>query len=275
MIERNLTPEEIEQYQHEGVVCIRNAVTDYWVEQLNQVVEQQLATPSRWANDTGQSENNRMFTDRYQWRESEVIYQFIQQSGCARLAGQAMQSETCRFYFDHMLVKEPGTAAPTPWHQDIPYWPFQGSQVCSIWLALTASTIEGSALEFVRGSHLQNKYYKAERFGVSENTWTGQSQSEPVPDIEGQREAFDIVGWDVQPGDALIFSAWTLHGARGNASSHQRRAALSTRWLGDNAIWQPHEGADPTVQQEDVAIQPGESPRDDSVFPCVWRREAD
>ncbi len=273
MAERNLSRDEISQYQEKGVVCIKQAVVQEWIDRLNKVVDQQLNTPSNWANDSGGDATNRMFTDRYQWQKNQTIRDYIYHSGCARLAGQAMRSTTSRLYFDHLLVKEPNTEAATPWHQDIPYWPFMGSQICSIWLALTPSTVEGSALEFVDGSHLDNKYYKAEVFGDAKHEWVGQSQSEPVPDIESQREAFDIVGWDVEPGDALIFSAWTLHGARGNASNNQRRAALSTRWLGDNAIWQPHEGADPTVQQKDVSIQPGQPPHDEEVFPCIWQQD--
>lgn len=275
MAPRKLTPEEISQYQKHGVVLVKQAVSQDWVDRLNGVVDYQLEHPSKWVNDSKktQDQKERLFTDRYMWRDNDVINGYIHDSGCAQMAAQAMQSHSIRFYFDHLLVKEPGTKAATPWHQDIPYWPFTGSQVCSIWLALTPSTVEGSALEFVRGSHLDNKYYKAEPFGEknSSKAWIGDSQSEPVPDIEANRAAFDVVGWDVEPGDALIFSAWTLHGARGNASSDQRRAALSTRWLGDNAIWQPHKGADPTVQQKDVSVQPSEPPHDDNVFPLIWQ----
>ena len=50
-----------------------------------------------------------------------------------------------------------------------------------------------------------------------------------------------------------------------------RLAALSTRWLGDDAIWHPHAGADRTVTQEQVAVNPGDTPVDDSIFPCVWQ----
>jgi ectoine hydroxylase-related dioxygenase (phytanoyl-CoA dioxygenase family) len=74
------------------------------------------------------------------------------------------------------------------------------------------------------------------------------------------------VGFDVEPGDAIVFSAWTLHGARGNAGD-KWRVALSTRWLGDDAIWSPHPGFDPTVRQEDVSIAPGDHPADDDRFP--------
>ena len=76
----------------------------------------------------------------------------------------------------------------------------------------------------------------------------------------------------MQPGDALLFSAWTLHGAPGNASSSKRRAALSTRWLGDNATWFPHEGSDPIVGEEHVNLNLGDYPADDAVFPVVWQR---
>jgi len=244
---------------------------------MTKVIDAQLAAPSRWVNDANpNATRNRLFTDRYLWRENPEIQKFIFESGVAALAGQAMQSSMARFYFDHLLVKEPETTAPTPWHQDAPYWPFKGRQICSIWLALTDSTVEQSALEFVRGSHADQHYYMPQQFGKRDNhpsSWQLKGiEGEPVPPIEENRSAYDIVGWDMKAGDAVLFSAWVLHGARGNSSSQQRRAAISTRWLGDDVIWYPHPGSDPTVTQADVAIQPGESACDDDRFPVGWKK---
>lgn len=271
---RKLSDQEVSAYREDGVAFLPAAVDSTWVEQLLRVVDEQLANPGKWANDGNPGQGaDRMFTERYMWQHNPVINDYVFQSGCAALAAQAMGANTVRFYFDHLLVKEPGTVAATPWHQDIPYWPFRGKQVCSIWLALTSATVEGSAMEFVRGSHREGKYYRPEVFNARDNhpnAWTEEAGGEPVPDIEGDRANFDIVGYDVEPGDAVIFSAWLLHGARGNASPGNRRAALSTRWLGDDALWWPHAGSDPTVSQEDVAVQPGEYPADDTVFPVVW-----
>lgn len=272
---RNLTLAERHAYETEGVAHIPEAVDPSWVERMLAVAERQLAAPSKWANDGNPgADRNRNFTDRYMWRENSEIGAFIRDSGCARLAAQAMASRGARFYFDHLLIKEPRTAAPTPWHQDIPYWPFMGQQICSIWLALTPCTMENSSLEFVRGSHLDGKYYAPEAFNGPDDgnvAWMAEAVGDKCPDIEADRDSYDIVGFDVEAGDALVFSAWVVHAARGNTASESRRAALSTRWLGDDAVWYPHPGADPTVKAEDVTVAPGEPPTDNAVFPELWR----
>lgn len=273
---RTLTDNELIAFRDDGVAFVPQAVDPQWVERLGAIVDSQMASPSKWANDAhpGRS-RDRLFTDRYLWRENATINAYIRDSGVAAMAGQAMDSDRVRFYFDHLLVKEPGTRAATPWHQDVPYWPFLGRQICSIWLALTPATVQGSAMEFVRGSHLDGNYYMPEVFGARADhpsAWAEQGEGVAVPDIEANREAFDIIGFDVQPGDAVVFSAWLLHGAQGNSSSENRRAALSTRWLGDDALWHPHDGADPTVGAEDVCVAAGEYPADEDVFPVLWQR---
>ena len=126
-----------------------------------------------------------------------------------------------------------------------------------------------SSLEFVRGSHRWGKFFAPVAFGTNAG-WTADFRGEECPDIEAARDRFDIVGFDVDPGDALVFSAWTLHGAPGNASG-RRRVALSTRWLGDDARWAPRPGCDPTVKQADVCVAPGTYPADDDCFPEAWR----
>ena len=274
MEQRKLSKEEVVSFRTNGVVKVSGAVDPSWIPELLTVADVQLTKPSKWVNDVnaGASEN-RLFTDRYLWRHNDVIHRFVHDSGCARLAAQAMGSNSARFYFDHLLIKKVNTPTITPWHQDAPYWPFRGKQIASIWLALTPVTVEGSGMEFIRGSHLDDVYYLPEVFGGAENKsgqWANEQRGVAVPDIDANREEFDIVSFDMAPGDALIFSAWILHGARGNSSSTQDRVALSTRWLGDDVLWDPREGVDPTVDPAQVLVDPGTPPRDNSFFPEIF-----
>ena len=274
MEQRKLSEEEVASFRTNGVVKVSGAVDPSWILELLTVADGQLTKPSKWVNDVnaGASEN-RLFTDRYLWRHNDVIHRFVHDSGCARLAAQAMGSNSARFYFDHLLIKKVNTPTITPWHQDAPYWPFRGKQIASIWLALTPVTVEGSGMEFIRGSHLDDVYYLPEVFGGADNKsgqWANEQRGVAVPDIDANREEYDIVSFDMAPADALIFSAWILHGARGNSSSTQDRVALSTRWLGDDVLWDPREGVDPTVDPAQVLVDPGMPPRDNSFFPEIF-----
>ena len=277
MEHRKLSEEEVVSFRTNGVVKVSGAVDPSWIPELLAVADGQLTKPSKWVNDVnaGASEN-RLFTDRYLWRHNDVIHRFVHDSGCARLAAQAMGSNSARFYFDHLLIKKVNTPTITPWHQDAPYWPFRGKQIASIWLALTPVTVEGSGMEFIRGSHLDDVYYLPEVFGGADNKsgqWANEQRGVAVPDIDANRKEYDIVSFDMAPGDALIFSAWILHGARGNSSSTQDRVALSTRWLGDDVLWDPREGVDPTVDPAQVLVDPGMPPRDNSFFPEIFSAE--
>jgi len=68
------------------------------------------------------------------------------------LAGRVMDATRVNFFYDQLLVKEPGTSARTPWHQDQPYWAVSGRQVSSVWLTLDPVPEEVS-VEYVCGSH--------------------------------------------------------------------------------------------------------------------------
>jgi len=63
-----------------------------------------------------------------------------------------MGATRVNFFYDQLLVKEPGTREGTPWHQDQPYWALSGLQVCSLWLPLDPVS-EEVGVEYVCGSH--------------------------------------------------------------------------------------------------------------------------
>ena len=260
-------------FESDGVVKIPGAVDGEWVERILEDAQMQLDDPGPWVTDTSPgAAQDRLFTTRYRWEHAPVIRDFVFSSPIAAMAASLTDSEKMRFYFDHLLVKEPFTSAPTPWHQDIPYWPFLGKQIVSAWVAATNSRVSHSSLEFVRGSHRWDAYYAPESFD-GQGGWTEDFKGDPMPDIEAARGRsdcpYEIIGFDVEPGDAVFFSAWIIHGSPANAG-RERRVALSTRWLGDDATWYPHPGCDPTVTQDDTSAVPGAYPADDARFPLVY-----
>ena len=95
---------------------------------------------------------------------------------------------------------------------------------------------------------------------------------ETVPDIEADRSAYDILSWDLEPGDALLFSYRTLHGARPNLSTGRRRG-FSTRWLGDDVTYAVRPGVT-SPPYHDIGLGDGD-PLPDDLFPVVWTRPAD
>jgi len=265
-----------DSFAHDGVVLVRDAVASDWLARLDLIVDRIAATPGRWATDTGdQAGRGRSVDERYLWRDDATVRSFALESGIAGLVSEAMDCRTLRFYYDHWFLKERGPLTATPWHQDAPYWPFSGRQIASAWLALTDVDEGSSALEIVKGSHRWNKQYRPTRFVPSDgkDDWINNSgaDGEEMPDIDANRDSYDIFHEPMHRGDVLIFSAWCVHAAPANTTS-TRRAAVSTRWLGDDVLWRPHAGADPTVGRDDVALAPGDQVTDDDRFPIAWKK---
>jgi len=132
---------------------------------------------------------------------------------------------------------------------------------------------ESSAVRFARGSQNWGKVFRPMAFGKKggSSEFPGANAAfEEIPDIDAAPDDYDVLCWDMQPGDAIVFGAEVVHGARENKDTSRRRAALSIRYIGDDATWDPSEGTDPIVTQERVGVQPGELPRNDEWFPQVW-----
>ena len=92
--------------------------------------------------------------------------------------------------------------------------------------------------------------------------------------IDGNPEAYDILSWDMEPGDCIVFHMRTLHAAPGTLGLTAPLAAFSTRWLGDDAVYTGPLGpaAPGTGNFPDLDLQPGD-PMHDDRFPLVWPSE--
>ena len=254
-LDMNISAETIETFRRDGAAVLRGVFTD-WVETLRAGVARNLAEPSADVKIyQGQNGSGRFVGDYCNWDRIAQYKNFIFNSDAAAIGRQLMGTKQVRLFHEHVLVKEPGADVPTPWHQDQPYYCVDGSDTVSLWIPLDSVPRERT-LEFVGGSHRTGKYYRPERFNktaLNENDGL-----EPVPDINGNRAAFNILGWALEPGDAVAFNFLTLHGAPANTSKAEQRRAFSLRLMGENVRFARREGINTSPPFRGVTLKHGE-----------------
>ena len=174
--------------------------------------------------------------------------------------------------YDQLFVKEPGTRNRTRWHNDQPYWAIRGWQVLTFWIALDPINRNSGALEFLSGSHRWNRWFQPELFGRGPGIepYERNPDYEPIPDIEQMRDSYDIISWDLAPGDAYVFHALTVHGAGGNLTTDVRRRGYAVRYTGDDAVYCERPGTNKSLRSAEHADG---NPLDSSRYPVVWRGE--
>ncbi|NKB56407.1 MAG: hypothetical protein GKS00_08730 [Alphaproteobacteria bacterium] len=152
--------------------------------------------------------------------------------------------------------------------------PIGRSAAGTFWLALDPVTAESGAMEFVRGSHKWNRWFQPEKFGDTNahDDYERNPNYEPIPDIENTRNDFDIVSWDLAPGDAYVFHGLTVHGAGGNLHREHRRRGYAVRYTGDDVAYDTRPGPNEHLR---CAILSDGDPLDSAQFPVVWRTAAD
>ncbi|MDQ2862013.1 MAG: phytanoyl-CoA dioxygenase family protein [Pseudomonadota bacterium] len=267
---RSLAPDIVAAFRRDGAVVLRGLFSAEDIALLREGIEENLRAPSPRAKIASRPDDpGRFFEDFCNWRRIGAFERFVRRSAAAAAAGALMGSETVRFYHDHVLVKTPGTRQRTPWHQDQPYYNIEGRQGVSLWIPIDPVPRE-STLEFVAGSHL-GPWLMPRSFMDDQARWFPEGALTDLPDIEADRAAWPILGWALEPGDAVAFHMLTLHGA-GGAAPGQTRRVFSARFIGDDIRHAPRRWPTspefPRVADELPAGAPMEHP----LFPILWSR---
>jgi hypothetical protein len=134
---------------------------------------------------------------------------------------------------EQLFKKEGGHSRRTPWHQDTSYLRMAGSHMVACWITLDPLPAR-HCLEFVRRSH-KGTLFNGSSFAETDDTdpLYKNSPLPRLPDIQANREAFDIAGWDLTPGDVIVFHLGVLHGGGGTEPGLRRRT-VSMRFMGPN-----------------------------------------
>ena len=147
------------------------------------------------------------------------------------------------FMYEQVFKKEGGETRRTPWHQDTPYLPVRGTDLAVLWISFGSLDLAGT-LEFVERSH-RDTLYDGSAFDLDDDTLGLYNDPDypRLPDIEANRDDFNIVAFPVEPGDVVIFHPSVLHGG-GPTREHDVRQTLSLRFFGDDAVVAARPGAD-------------------------------
>lgn len=205
------------------------------------------------------------FYDAAGWRQDRRIRDVAFFSALPGIAADLLEAERVQFWEDTTFVKAPHTRQRTAFHQDLAYFQISGDQCLIAWIPLDPAGLWNGVTQYVRGSHRWGEVYAPNIF-LSQTTFPG-AEGPRCPDIEADPGAFDIVSFEVEPGDVILHHVLTVHGAGGNVSDSWRRA-VSFRYCGERVRYLDRPGAIPQVGVTGQ-ITDGR-PLPSSIFPIVW-----
>jgi ectoine hydroxylase-related dioxygenase (phytanoyl-CoA dioxygenase family) len=257
----------------DGAAIIRGALPGAWIARMRKAIDAEMAAASPTAAEYGKAAG-RFYGDFFLWLRNRDFRDFALASPLPAIAAEAMRSVTVNLLYDQLFVKEPGSVERTPWHQDLPYWPVEGTQIVSIWVPFDAATPENGVVTYVKGSHLLGRTFRPQAFDDRNAGAFAASPYEAMPDIEADPGHFKMLSWNVEPGDVLLHKGLTIHGAPGNRTGDRRRRALAVRYTGDDARYSTRPGT--FMEMDSVRAHvpaPGladGAPMGGALFPRAW-----
>ena len=232
-----LSEDQLNSYKKDGVIFVKNAISDLWLDKLADGIEESIKHKSLTGKIISGKDNGGFSGDIDLWYKQDVFYNFFLNSPCSEYAEQVLNSQVVRHFYDQTFVKPAGCHLATPWHHDITFWPvnLKKNNICSIWITLDQVTRETSGLEFIKGSHLWDGYWKS--YAPGSDALVNKNHKD-LPDIDSLRSSYEFFSPEMQPGDALIFNAHIVHGSSSNLSLDKPRRAFTSRWCDGQTVFE-------------------------------------
>ena len=281
---RAVTDDEVATFRSDGVVLLTHILPAAWLGHLADPVDRTILDRTVTADLTemggalaeglgaeiltdDRTRGGRFLSGVDHWLHDDDFAAFAMRSPLPGIAGALLDASRIHLYEDSVLVKEPGTAEETAFHQDLSYFHLEGDRICTMWVPLDEVTAETGAIVYLRGSHLAGDVYRPNYFVTAEPL--AGTEGIPVPDLRPDDDHPDLVSFDIHPGDIVVHHAATLHGAGANRSSTTRRRAVSVRYCGDGVRHRLRQGA-PTKPHQTAELD-GTEVVDHPDIPLVWQ----
>jgi ectoine hydroxylase-related dioxygenase (phytanoyl-CoA dioxygenase family) len=286
-----ISDEDIARYQRDGAVLIKGALEPNAVQLLQTGVEEVYRElGKRYTSVSSASGEGATVVREYVTHDSSSLRALLASGVVGEIGAGLMQTPSAQLVLDQVFYKTKGPIVPTPWHQDTAFLRVRGDELIRLWFPCDHSPRQ-LTVQVVRGSHRWNVVYNTSGERPNETMivasgskpdphGVGDSLLPPVPDVGRYRDSFDILRWDVEPGDALAFQGNMLHGADGHPGHDRPRRAFAVMLGGPNLRYHvpkgkafPVPGKVQGMKLEDI---PHGAPigNHESAFPVCWRTAA-
>lgn len=276
-------------YARDGAVLLKGALSPGEVMLLERGLEESYADPgerySRARSPEGEGET---FLESFPCLRSPSLGKLLADGHIPRIAAAAIGAPSMSLVLDQVFYKKRGRVNATPWHQDTPFLRVRGDGLVRVWMCCDPSP-RAITLRMVRGSHRWNVVFGAntaesdgraiEQTGEGKMfaSKAGMTDDRPkMPDIARYPDSFDILEWDVEPGDALVFNGNMLHGSGGLEDWPHDRRAYATLWAGPDVRYfrGPESGIPTLADVTGTKLVHGDRIGDHlDAFPVGWRAQ--
>ncbi len=229
MSDQTLSQEDLETFRRDGAVCLRGVIDQPWRDLLAHGIARSMETPTIHAQTYARDDQGaRYFMDTVHWGHIPEFMTYANDGPASALAAQALGASTMVFLEQDWFYQDAGSSGRTPWHHDLPYYDLEGT-FATVWVPLDPAP-DQVRLELIAGSHLWPDLYVPNSFdGKGAKADVGVVRGKhfkSMPAFDDERDRYHILGWDMEPGDCVLFHCRTIHsGAPSQTQGQFRRAA--------------------------------------------------
>lgn len=240
-----ITNQHKQDYEKNGVTCIRNVLTAAEIADISQCFEELCAEFDRPDFFGVESFGTAARALRYDGgiffdflcRDIPDFKNIVSNSKIPGILRDLLGLEKISLWRDEIHCKATaGKRTDAPWHQDVANLPFSGTEFVGVWIPLQDVTEDNSPLCTITGSHRDRSFIY--------RPWEAKDKGELAPGYVKSPDFDSLISqgavewerWLLNAGDALILHPYVVHGAPRNAST-RRRVSYVTRWLGDDVRW--------------------------------------
>ncbi len=254
-----VTGEMKARFWADGVVLLPQVLEPTWMDLVELGIKRNLRNPGPYFTRYYEGTPREFVDDHCNYEAVPEYQMLVRHSPIVDVVAAILGSERLWLFYDQIFIKDAsaGEARRTPWHQDTTYWMTAGSQLAAFWITVDDTPVEES-LEFVRGSH-RGPTYAGTVFDYTDDTapYTPTTVYPRIPDIEADRDAYDIIAFPIRRGDAVLIHPATLHGGGASTGGSPRRT-LSLRFFGDDVVYKEQPRPSPKFPGTTGFLEPGE-----------------
>lgn len=225
------TDAEIQQFNRDGFIIMRNLFSKEEVQLVRDAIEQDTVFDDQ-DNTIRLKDNQGGSTKLNLWSNpgDGTLGLLTRSRRVVSTMRQLLGGEVVH-YHSKILCKDPNSGGAWNWHQDYGYWYkdyFLKPHMATAYFAIDPQTLENGCVRMLRGST---------ELGRMDHWSVGEQQGGDPERIELALEQYEDVPCELESGDVVFFHSLCVHGSQGNLSDKRRLAFASAFTRADNIQW--------------------------------------